>query len=115
MQLAFAQDAIRLAMNDVPDITMRDFPAGIAAGSHAGAQAALPPMKLAVAPPYGPHLRGIVGREAGAVEGFIYSKAFLKALKGTQWDEAALDKWLTSPQKMVTLSEQPPGVVSSAA
>jgi cytochrome c2 len=96
------QDAVRLAMGEVPGVTMRDFLGGISAGPHADpSHAAAPPVKLAVAPPYGPHLRGIMGREAGTVQGFVYSKAFMKALQGMKWDEASLDVWLTSPQKWV--------------
>jgi cytochrome c2 len=57
--------------------------------------------RLAVAPPFGPNLRGIVGRSAGTVEGFNYSAPFLKSLKGMIWDEHALDVWLTSTQRWV--------------
>ena len=32
--------------------------------------------RLAVAPPYGPSLRGVYGRPAGSVPGFAYSRAF---------------------------------------
>lgn len=40
----------------------------------------------------GPHLRDIVGREAGAVEGFRYSPALRQAGEdGLVWDEATLD------------------------
>ena len=56
---------------------------------------------IAVAPPYGPNLRGVYGRPAGTVPGFVYSAAFLKALKGMEWSEAALDVWITNPQKWV--------------
>jgi cytochrome c2 len=61
----------------------------------------LAPAQLAVAPPYGPNLRGIVGREAGRVERFNYSAPFLKALQGMIWDDAALDVWITSTQRWV--------------
>ena len=47
----------------------------------------------------GPHLAGIFGREAGAVEGFKYSKA-MKAWGGT-WTEDNLDKYLTKPKKFI--------------
>ena len=33
----------------------------------------------------GPNLHGLIGRPAGSVEGFAYSAAFLKALKGQPW------------------------------
>ena len=47
----------------------------------------------------GPHLRGVVGRKAGTVEGFQYSPA----LKGADfvWDEEKLDAYLTNPQNVV--------------
>ena len=57
--------------------------------------------RLAFAPPFGPSLRGVYGRAAGSVEGFQYSSTFLKTLKGMEWNEAALDVWITSPQAWV--------------
>jgi cytochrome c2 len=56
---------------------------------------------LAFAPPFGPNLRGIVGRQAGAVPGFDYSKAFLKALTGMTWTEGTLDWWIRDTQAWV--------------
>jgi cytochrome c len=47
----------------------------------------------------GPPLRGIVGRRAGAVEGFHYSASFAKA--DFAWDDAKLDEWITNPQAMI--------------
>jgi len=47
----------------------------------------------------GPNLHGVLGREAGKVEGFKYSKAMLKS--GITWDEATLDKYLAKPKKLV--------------
>lgn len=47
----------------------------------------------------GPNLSGVYGRKAGAVAGFKYSPALAKA--GLAWDEGNLDKWLTSPAKLV--------------
>ena len=44
----------------------------------------------------GPHLKGVVGRKAGAVEGYKYSKAMAAA--DITWDEATLDKYLTKPK-----------------
>lgn len=58
-------------------------------------------MQLAVAPPFGPNLGGVVGRPAGTVEGFNYSAPFLKTLKGMIWDEGSLNNWLTSTQRWV--------------
>jgi cytochrome c2 len=57
--------------------------------------------RLAVAPPFGPNLRGIIGRPAGSIEGFHYSEPFLKSLKGMIWDEGSLDVWMTSTQRWV--------------
>jgi cytochrome c2 len=46
----------------------------------------------------GPHLHDIVGRIAGAVEGFRYSPALGRAAEeGLVWDEAALDAFLADP------------------
>ena len=47
----------------------------------------------------GPSLRGVVGRPAGQVTGFAYSKA-LQSAKVT-WDAATLEKWLTDPESVV--------------
>jgi cytochrome c len=47
----------------------------------------------------GPSLFGIVGRKAGQVEGFRYSAANKNS--NLTWDEATLDKYLTSPKAVV--------------
>ncbi|NPU11186.1 c-type cytochrome [Bradyrhizobium sp. 83002] len=47
----------------------------------------------------GPALAKIIGRRAGAVEGFRYSAGFAKA--DFTWDEAKLDAWLTNPQELI--------------
>lgn len=47
----------------------------------------------------GPSLHGIVGRHSGTVEGFRYSAANKAA--NLTWDQATLDKYLTSPKAMV--------------
>lgn len=44
----------------------------------------------------GPHLAGIVGRRAAAVDGFPYSEA-LRA-EELIWTEATLDQWLENPR-----------------
>ncbi len=61
--------------------------------------------QLAFAPPFGPNLRGIIGREAGTAPDFEYSRAFLDALKGMVWTEGTLDWWIRDTQAWV------PGVV----
>lgn len=47
----------------------------------------------------GPNLYGVIGRKAGAVEGFTYSPAMLKS--GLVWDEATLDRYLERPTEVV--------------
>src|SRR5215472_4734687 len=47
----------------------------------------------------GPRLHGVVGRRAGAVQTFEYSKA-LQTAKFT-WDADLLEKWLTDPDSLV--------------
>jgi cytochrome c len=47
----------------------------------------------------GPKHRGVVGRKAGSVAGYVYSPA-LKA-SGITWDEATLDNWLVNPSALV--------------
>ncbi len=50
----------------------------------------------------GPHLVGIVGRKAGAIEGYKYSKAMKKAAEGgLVWTTETLDEFLTKPKKFV--------------
>lgn len=47
----------------------------------------------------GPSLYGVVGREAGTVEGYKYSTAMKDS--GLTWDEANLDKYLEKPKELV--------------
>lgn len=48
----------------------------------------------------GPSLAGMVGRRAGATDGFVrYSEALRKA--DVTWDEKSLDAWIADPQKFV--------------
>ncbi|MEM9356643.1 MAG: cytochrome c family protein [Pseudomonadota bacterium] len=50
----------------------------------------------------GPHLVGVVGRKAGVVEKYRYSKALLKMAEGgLVWDEASLDKFLEAPRVFI--------------
>lgn len=44
----------------------------------------------------GPSLHGVIGRQAGAVEGFAYSQALQDA--DFTWDAAHLDHWLENPR-----------------
>jgi len=57
--------------------------------------------RLAVAPPYGPSLRGVYGRPAGSVPGFAYSRAFKSILQGVVWDGGTLDVWIMDSQAWV--------------
>jgi cytochrome c len=56
---------------------------------------------VAVAPPYGPPLRGVYGRQAGSVPDFAYSRAFKRILQGIVWDSQTLDRWITDSQAWV--------------
>jgi cytochrome c len=47
----------------------------------------------------GPHLQGIIGRAAGSVEGFSYSRALSES--AITWDDAGLDAYLANPTAMV--------------
>jgi cytochrome c len=47
----------------------------------------------------GPTLKGVLGRKAGSLPGYVYSPA-MKA-QAFVWDEAALDRWLTNPSDVV--------------
>jgi cytochrome c len=47
----------------------------------------------------GPRLKGVVGRPAGTVKTFQYSKPLQSA--GFTWDEGKLDKWLTDTESVV--------------
>lgn len=46
----------------------------------------------------GPNLPGIVGKEAGIMEGYRYSAEFKKGLDGQKWTPELLDAWLADPQ-----------------
>lgn len=46
----------------------------------------------------GPHLNGLIGRKAGASEGYAYSAAMKGA--GLTWDEATLDKFIANPDSV---------------
>ncbi len=48
----------------------------------------------------GPNLHGIIGKQAGLVQGFPYSEEFKGALAGKSWSPELLDKWLENPQNV---------------
>jgi len=50
----------------------------------------------------GPPLNKVVGRTWGSSSNYSYSAGMLAGHKaGRIWDDAALDQWLTGPQKMI--------------
>ncbi len=61
----------------------------------------------------GPSLYGVVGRKAGTLPGFTYSKAM--AGSGLTWDEAALDAFVAAPQAKVPGTRMPYGGLKDAA
>ena len=48
----------------------------------------------------GPSLYNLLGRKAGSLEGYKYSKAMKNS--DVVWDEESLDKFLTKPRKFIT-------------
>lgn len=50
--------------------------------------------------PAGPNLYGVIGREAGSLEDFDYSDAFMDALGGRTWTTGLMDQWLTDTQAL---------------
>ena len=90
---ALPAHAVRLAMDLHPE-AMTDAPSGV--------MTARPPGdRMAVAPPFGPNLTGVYGRQAGSVESYNYSEAFLSVLRGMVWNGSTLDVWLTGTQAWV--------------
>jgi cytochrome c len=61
----------------------------------------------------GPTLKGIIGRRAGSVPGFRYSRAMKSA--AITWDASALDRYLTDPQALVPGNVMPFSGVSDGA
>lgn len=61
----------------------------------------------------GPSLYGVVGRKAGSLPGFTYSKAM--AGSGITWDAAALDAYIAAPQTKVPGNRMPYGGLKDAA
>jgi len=53
----------------------------------------------------GPALEGVVGRKAGSVPGFGYSRAMKNA--GIAWDEKSLAAFLADPQQAVPGNRMP--------
>jgi cytochrome c len=53
----------------------------------------------------GPGLLGVIGRHAGSVPGFRYSRAMKNS--GIVWDEKSLDAFITQPQKILPGTTMP--------
>ncbi len=50
----------------------------------------------------GPYLKGVIGRKAGSVEGFKYSKAMkAKGEEGLVWTEETIAEYLKAPKKYI--------------
>lgn len=98
-----SQARIQLAMLESSRFVATDFVSAVTAGRRDGnaAVSAVDGKHLAFAPPFGPSLRGIVGRAAGTYPGFDYSETMKATLMGMEWTEAALNVWITNPQAWV--------------
>lgn len=50
----------------------------------------------------GPSLAGVIGRQAGTVDGYKYSKSMIEFGEiGHRWDAALLNEYLTKPRDLV--------------
>ena len=49
----------------------------------------------------GPYMWAIVGKPAGQVPGYKFSKAHMKKAADIVWDAATMDKYLENPRKMI--------------
>jgi cytochrome c len=60
----------------------------------------------------GPSLQGVIGRPAGALEGFKFSDAMKAAgTGGMVWDEQTMDQYLAKPKEFITGNKMPfPGL-----
>ncbi|QTG16970.1 cytochrome c family protein (plasmid) [Agrobacterium tumefaciens] len=59
----------------------------------------------------GPHLSGVVGRAAGSMPGFAYSKAMVDYAK--VWDDTTLDAFLAAPNKVVRGTKMTAGAMTN--
>ena len=62
---------------------------------------------------YGPLMRGVYGRKAGALAAYRYTPVF-KKLSAVTWDQALLDKWLENPPVMTPGTRMAYRVVSAS-
>jgi cytochrome c len=61
----------------------------------------------------GPTLKGVVGRKAGDVPGFRYSRAMKSS--GATWDDKSLDAYLSDPQGFIPGNVMPFSGVADAS
>jgi cytochrome c len=61
----------------------------------------------------GPSLTGVVGRKAGSIPGFLYSRV----MKGSDitWDEQTLERFIADPQQVVPGNRMPFAGLEDAA
>jgi cytochrome c len=91
---------VQVAWAERPAATLTDGASSLGVGQRE-ARVSADPLRVAIAPPYGPTLRGVIGRPAGTVPGFMYSEEFKRALDGVIWTPATLDIWITDSQGWV--------------
>jgi cytochrome c len=53
----------------------------------------------------GPSLAGVLGRKAGTLAGFRYSRAMRES--GIKWNAKSLDRYIANPQKVVPGNRMP--------
>lgn len=88
-------------LDSAPDPRLVQDRIGPAAAASRAAAPPPPRLQLAVALPFGPTLNGVLGREAGTIAGYQYSRAFLGALRGVVWTRGTLDRWITDTRAWV--------------
>lgn len=54
----------------------------------------------------GPSLNGVVGRKAGAAEGFAFSETLKKS--SVTWDEGSLDRFIANPEALIPNNNMKP-------
>ena len=61
----------------------------------------------------GPSLTGVLGRKAGTLAGFRYSRAMRES--GIKWNAKSLDRYIANPQKVVPGNRMPFAGLKDAA